>query len=524
VLAAASLVVRYRRSDVDDRQRLKWFTYAATTLGTIELGDAVMSVLPPDQVSGLQLPYGVAEFVVTIGAAVAIAIAVLRHRLFDIDRIISRTTAYGALGALILAFYLGVVVGVGALVGAGSPSRLLLSILATAVVAVAFQPARVRLQRLADRLLYGRRLTPYELLARFSAQLGQGMGFGDVLSEMARVLAEGTGSRGAAVWLREGDTEVLAAGWPDGAAVTPAGATRMAPIQNHGEEFGRLVVQRPGERLSPTEERLMDELALQAGLVVHNLRLATEVRLRIEELRHSRARLVTAQDAERRRLERDLHDGAQQNLVSLRMKLGLAQALATGVPKLEELLEQLQAEAGEALASVRALSRGVYPPLLESRGLASALSARARQVGIPVTVECTGDRYAPEVEGATYFCCAEALQNLTKHARAQHASMRVWADSGALWFAVEDDGAGFLPPAAEGHQGLQNIRDRLEALGGALEVRSAPGRGTSVAGRLPLLEAPDVAEDPEAGHAAAAASGHQPGTASGIDVRPASAS
>jgi signal transduction histidine kinase len=195
------------------------------------------------------------------------------------------------------------------------------------------------------------------------------------------------------------------------------------------------------------------------------------------------------QDAERRRLERNLHDGAQQNLVSLRMKLGLAQAAATHTSgPLSGLLEQMQMELGEALESVRSLSRGIYPPLLESQGLKGALTARARQIGIPVTVDCGPERHPPEVEVAIYFCCAEALQNVSKHSGAGHATLRVWSEDGGLRFTVSDDGRGFSPSASTNGHGLQNLRDRLETLGGTLDVQAGRGRGTMVTGWLPVAD------------------------------------
>ena len=487
--AAISLVFRYRRAGTDDRVRLKWFTYAAAILAAVELGGAALQLVPPLAASGWGLAYTGVEFLVTVGASAAIAVAVLRHRLFDIDLVISRTAAYAVLAALITAAYLGIVVGVGALVGAGSSSRLLLSLLATALIAVAFQPVRVRLQRLADRLVYGRRASPYEVLAGFTARLGQIVTREELLPEMARVMTEGTTSEAGTVWLNGGGSPFPAGSWPPGVPpVEPGAATRVADVQHRGEFLGRLAVRRPsGERLSPTEERLMDDLAYQAGFVLDNVRLEKEVGLRLEELRESRTRLVTVQDTERRRLERNLHDGAQQNLVSLRMKLGLAQAAAAGAPgPLPGLLEQMQAEIGEALDSIRSLSRGIYPPLLESQGLRGALAARARQVGIPVTVSCGPDRYAPGVEGAVYFCCAEALQNVAKHSGAERAAIRVWREEQRLRFSVSDDGRGFSPAAQPTGGGLQNLRDRLEALGGVLAIRAGTDGGTTVDGWLPL--------------------------------------
>jgi signal transduction histidine kinase len=231
----------------------------------------------------------------------------------------------------------------------------------------------------------------------------------------------------------------------------------------------------------------MDGLASQAGLVLHSAGLQDELSRRMIELRQSRHRLVTAQDEARRRLERDLHDGAQQNLVSLRMKLGLAASVAREKPaSLEPLLQEMQSELGDALDSLRNLARGVYPPLLEAEGLKAALRARARQVPISIDVQSGAERYPRELEGAVYFCCSEALQNLSKHSRATRGSVRVWCEDKRLCFEVQDNGRGLDAARVKLGGGLQNIRDRLDALGGVADVSSAPGSGARVAGWVPL--------------------------------------
>ena len=484
LLSIVSVVLRFRRAGPELRLQLKWFALAGGLLVATEVGANVMTPVgswPP-------APVGVAELIAAAAMAVAIAIAILRHRLFDIDLVISRTVAYGALAGVIAAFYIAVVAGVGSLLAAGSESRLFLAIVATAFVAVAFQPLRARLERLANRLVYGVRAVPYEVLADFTTRLDGGQSSLQLLPVMARMLAQGTGSDAATVWLCENGREVPASSFPEHEHVTPDIATRTVPLQHAGASLGRLtVVRRSGEALSPTEERLMDGLASQAGLVLHSAGLQDELSRRMLELRQSRHRLVAAQDEARRRLERDLHDGAQQNLVSLRMKLGLAASVAREKPdSLEPLLQEMQSELGDALDSLRNLARGVYPPLLEAEGLKAALRARARQVPISIDVQCGSERYPRELEGAFYFCCSEALQNLTKHSQATRGSVRVWCEDGRLCFEVRDNGRGLDAARAKSGGGLQNIRDRLDVLGGVVDVSSTPGVGARVAGWVPL--------------------------------------
>jgi signal transduction histidine kinase len=484
LLSIVSVVLRFRRADPELRLQLKWFALAGGLLVATEVGANVITPVgswPPPQA-------GVAELIAAAAMAVAIAIAILRHRLFDIDLVISRTVAYGVLAGVITAFYIVIVAGVGGILAAGSASRLLLAVVATAFVAVAFQPLRTRFERLANRLVYGVRAVPYEVLADFTTRLDGGQSSLQLLPVMARMLAQGTGSDAATVWLRENGREVPASSFPEHQHVTPDIATRSVLLQHAGAGLGRLtVVRRSGEALSPTEERLMDGLASQAGLVLHSAGLQDELSRRMLELRQSRHRLVAAQDEARRRLERDLHDGAQQNLVSLRMKLGLAASLARDKPgSVEPLLQEMQSELGDALDSLRNLARGVYPPLLEAEGLKAALRARARQVPISIDVQCGSERYPRELEGAFYFCCSEALQNLTKHSRATRGSVRVWCEDGRLYFEVRDNGRGLDAARAKSGGGLQNIRDRLDVLGGVVDVSSTPGVGARVAGWVPL--------------------------------------
>ena len=234
------------------------------------------------------------------------------------------------------------------------------------------------------------------------------------------------------------------------------------------------------EPLRPAGEQLVADVASQAGLVLSNAGL-------IEDLRASRQRLVTAQDETRRRLERNIHDGAQQDLVALTIKLRLAGTSVENLTEARQAFGELQTDASEALQNLRDLAHGIYPPVLADLGLAAALNAQAAKSVVPVTVDADGiGRFPQEIEAAVYFCCLEALQNIAKYAHATQARVRVRAHDRTLSFTVSDDGAGYDPRRTPMGSGLRNMADRLAALGGELDVRSAPGTGTTVTGRLPF--------------------------------------
>ena len=497
LIAGASLVVRYRRSGGEERLQIKWFAFAVAI--TVFAYGAVTPFTDP---SG-----AIPNLIILVGFGVALplacAISILKYRLYGIDVVISRTLVYASLAVLITGVYVGIAVGIGELVGSGGKPNLGLSILATAVVAVGFQPARERLQRVANRLVYGKRATPYQVLSQFSSQVAGSYAADEVLPRMARVLEEGTGAEMSTVWLRSAGALHPAAIWPvvegmepvmaipigNGSLPAMPGVTRAVEVRHQGEILGALsVVKRRGEALTPVEEKLLDDLAHQAGLVLKNVGLTADLQHRLEELRASRQRLVSAQDAERRRLERNLHDGAQQHLVALKVKLGLAEMLALKDPdKAKATLQQLKSDTDEALETLRDLARGIYPPLLAEKGLATALQSQARKATLPVEVVADGiGRYPQELEATVYFCVLEALQNVQKYAHATRAVVRLSERDGALWFEVEDDGRGFDAATAQKGAGLTNMSDRLDALDGQLVVDSAPSNGTRIAAWAPL--------------------------------------
>jgi signal transduction histidine kinase len=276
----------------------------------------------------------------------------------------------------------------------------------------------------------------------------------------------------------------------DGEAMPPVpGVDLSVPVLHQGELLGAISVQMPkDEPLRPAGEQLVADVASQAGLVLSNAAL-------VGDLRASRQRLVTAQDETRRRLERNIHDGAQQDLVALGIKLRLTGLTVDEDPaEAKEMLGELQADAAGALANLRDLARGIYPPLLADLGLVAALNAQANKSPVPVTVDADGiGRYGQDTEAAVYFCCLEALQNIAKYAHAAQAGICLQAQNGTLRFTVSDDGAGYDARHTPLGSGQRNMADRLAALGGRLEVRSHPGQGTTITAQLPGTPGPAIA-------------------------------
>jgi signal transduction histidine kinase len=276
----------------------------------------------------------------------------------------------------------------------------------------------------------------------------------------------------------------------------PEAPVRTVPVAHLGELLGMLVLHRPAgaDPYSEDDERVLVELARQLGLALHNVDLDSALQASLEELRRrnaelqaSRARIVTAADESRRTIERNLHDGAQQHLVALAVKIGLAKAMLPADPAaVGPLLDQLRTEAQAAIGTIRELAHGIYPPLLRERGLGEALRTAAARSPLRCAVEVDlPGRYPAELEACVYFCCLEAIQNAGKYAGdGAEILVSVEDTEGRLRFAVSDDGAGFAADVTEGH-GFMNMRDRLGAVGGDLAVRSAPGEGTTVSGEIP---------------------------------------
>jgi signal transduction histidine kinase len=487
VLSAVSLVIRFRRSRGIERLQLKWISTAAAIVASLYFVGVVASI---PLVHGGKEPWWLTivdnlSFISFVLLPASVVIAVLRYRLYEIDVVINKAIVYGALAAFVTAAYVGIVVGLGHLIG--SERSIPLQIAATVIVAVAFQPLREGVQRFANRLVYGKRATPYQVLAGFAERVAGSYSTDEIASALAKLLVEGTGAKVAEIWLEVGDATRLEAIWPADAerpTAIPANddLTRVVPVVHRGDTLGELVIRKAvSDPIGPSDEKLLADVAAQAGLVLRNVRL-------VDDLRASRQRLVAARDAERRKLERNIHDGAQQRLVALavlyNMATGLARPLGEGP---QAAIADLGSQAQTALETLRDLARGIYPAVLSDQGLVAALEGQARKSPLPIEVFADGvGRYPQDVEAAVYFCCLEALQNVAKYASATRAVVRLEERGGEIAFKVRDDGVGFDRGAIEEGLGMRNMEDRIAAIGGTLDVRSVPGDGTTISGRVPV--------------------------------------
>ena len=491
----ACVVVRMRRAEGDEVRQLRWFAYAvaigaaAMAAGLIFFGTAAPGVLAVPVV------------------AVAAGVAIVKYRLYDIDLVINKTLVVGAMAAIITAGYVAVVIGFGRLVGLEPGPNPLLAIVATAIVAIAFDPARRRVQRMADRLVYGDRPSPYEALARLSTQLRRADGHSDLFSELASTVADGVGAAEVTLWVGADGELVAVASWPPtDAEPQPAtgpqtlaslgadGRTHVRPIVHQGSLRGAITLNKQvGEVLTSSDDRLLHDLAAQAGLVIDNAGLGLELQHRLREISLQAAdlqaagkRIVAAQYEARRRIERDLHDGAQQRLVTLALTLqSLSQRVAsagdeTGAANVAEARAQLS----HALAELREMARGIHPAILTQDGLEAALGFLAERAALPVQLDvCLQRRLAQDVEATAYFVVSEALTNAAKHSGATSIAVVGRLRDGRLCIEVNDHGQG----GADGHwgSGLQGLRDRVATLNGRLTVHSPVGGGTRLAAEIP---------------------------------------
>ncbi len=525
IVGGPAALTRYERATISERRRIKWLGWSVTVSTGIAVATAAVHALVsrPDNVAAIALAS-------TAIVPIAFVLAAFERPSIIIDRLLLHTISFAGLVLLVSAVYVAIVLGLGRSPDESERELLVLSIVAAAAAALLYVPTRERLQRFATRFVYGERQAPDEVIRTFGSRMSRALPLDELLLQMAESLRKTLQLDVAEVWTGSGGTlersvsdpvrppARLTLGASEISVVARAGVSgpawlkvwlpamlgpedehlRVAPITNSGELLGMIVVRRRGERgaFDEEEERIIAELARQVGLALRNVRLDSalqasleEVRQQAAELQASRARIVAAADAERRKIERNLHDGAQQRLVALAVNLRLARQLAASAPDdANAMFEQLGTEIQETLEELRALAHGIYPPLLADRGLAEALKAAAGRSPVPTKVTADGlARYPAEMEAAIYFCCLEALQNIGKYAGdGAVAEIRIRHEAGALLFEVNDNGAGFDVATARAGAGFTNMNDRVGAIGGSLRVESAPGKGTKVSGTVPI--------------------------------------
>jgi len=428
---------------------------------------------------------------------VSIGVAILRHRLWDIDVVINRTLVYGALTGIVVGLYVLIVGGLGALLRV--EDNLGLSLLATGLIAVAFAPLRDRLQRGVNRLMYGERDEPYQVLARLGRRVEETLAPEAVLAAIVETVAQALRLPYAAITLRQDDRFAAAAEYG------PRGADLVElPLVYGSETVGQLLLARraPGESFSPADWRLLEDLARQVGVAAHAARLAVHLRRSNENLQAARAGLVTAREEERRRLRRDLHDGLGPTLASESLKVGaIRKLMARDKAAADALLAELGDDIEATIADIRRLVYDLRPPALDELGFIGAIHERvATHHGHPAADDSGGCDTklvvmvdAPErlpalpaaVEVAAYRIVQEALTNVVRHACAHTCLIRLALEAGVLCVEIADDGAG-LPAERRAGVGLHSMRERAEELGGSLSVELVPTGGTRVRAQLPL--------------------------------------
>jgi signal transduction histidine kinase len=461
------------------RQQVRWVILAAVAVGGIGLA---LYLLPPLFGRSAISPNVVG--VIATAFPIAVAIAIVRHNLFDIDRLLSHALVYGGLTAAVVALYVGLVTGVGSVLRAGSDPWL--ALLATAVVAIGFQPLRARWQRLVDRRLFGERDEPVRLLTRLGERLEASIAPDRVLPTLTQAVAEALRLPYVAITLEEADAHRVAADYG-----RPQPIAAQLPLIVEGESVGRLqVAARDADgSLDTSDLDVLATIARQAANAVQALRLT-------RELQHSRQQLVTLREEERRRLRRDLHDGLGPSLAALALKLEAASNVVGRSPnEAQALLAEATGQVHASVAEIRRVAHGLRPPALDDLGLVEALRELARQLehgGLRVEVDAPGSMPAlpAAVEVAAYRIAQEALTNVVRHAAARRCQVTL-RSLGALELEIRDDGRG-LAATSRSHGrrgvGLRAMAERAGELGGTLSVDAPAAGGTRVQARIPYAE------------------------------------
>ncbi len=466
--AAFAVRARLRRASGIERSQIKLLAYAAALIPAAVVAGWVEGLLG----SGSDTATVIGLVLVVLAIPLAIGVAVMRYRLYEVDRLINRTLVYVALSALLALTYAAVSLTLGVALGAGST---LPTAAATLAVALAFGALRSRVQMLVDRRFSRARYEGLRRVERYLVELRAGRAAPEATGE---VLAEALCDPSLELffWLPESDEHVDSSGRP--ALVAPDSRRDLTPVRRGSLRLGAVL----HDRALSERPDLLESVIDAAGLAIEIGRLRAEVARRLAEVEQSRARIVAAGYEERRRLERDLHDGAQQRLISIGLALRHIQGQLPAPSREAGELDATVAELGEAIKELRELARGVRPARLDD-GLGAALRELASRSALRTTVEATEERFHDDLETAAYFVASEALANAAKHAQASHVTVTAARQNGSLRVCVRDDGVGGACPA-EG-SGLGGMTDRVAALGGSVSVDSPPGRGTVVTAELP---------------------------------------
>lgn len=493
VAASVSMVVRYREATEHERRQIAWFAGAAGGLGLFFLTDPF-----------LELP-GVWDALLEVAALavlyLAVGIAIVRHGLYDVDRVLNRTLVYVTLTALLLGTYVLVVGYLGSVLPGRSDT--VVSLAATGLVAVLFAPLRDRLQQGVNRFMYGQRTDPYTVVSELGRRLETVSAPDDVAATIVEAIARTLDLPRVELWLAEGEALRLAAVHgrsPDATTVSgpdevvgARGISSALPLTHRGQAVGTLAVapRHATRGLTRGEQQLLRELTVHIGPAAHAVGLTAELRTRLADLRRSREQLVASQQEERLRIHRDLHDGLGPVLASMRLRLeACLDQVPPTAPALGADLERLHDLVGRATADIRTLVHDLHPPELARAGLTGALREHcdrfSRETGIDVRLEAPADLDLPAaVQVATLRIVQESLVNVDKHAEAERVEVRLEQSDGVLVARVSDDGRGVGDLTRSAGSGVGSMQARATHLGGTLCVAPTSSGGTVVTARLP---------------------------------------
>jgi two-component system, NarL family, sensor kinase len=486
VMGIRAIVIRRRSAVGEQREQLRLLERGALVVGIAFLGCLIANVVAPDAVDFA----GSAAVLSLTFLAATMAVAILRHRLYGVDVYVNRALVLSALSVVLGAVYVVAVVAVSHLLD--TDVELGVALPATILVALAFQPVRGWLQRRVNRLLYGHRDEPYAAISTLGRRLGEAVAPADVLPVMVETIADTLRLPYVAVELASGPAVV------HGAAA--AGVALRLPLVHAGDDVGTLLIgaRTHGEPLSENDRRLLEDFAARASSAASAVALSVEVQ-------HSRQRLVTAREEERRRLRGDLHDGLGPTLAGAVLTIEAAQRVLAKDPEAANaLLEQAAASVEGTVSEVRRVVYALRPPALDELGLTGALRQQAAALSNGSgDLECEVHAPAPmpalpaAVEVATFRIAQEAMTNVARHANARHASVSITIDE-TLQLDVDDDGSG-IPAAYRAGVGLTSMRERATELGGSVAITAPPSGGTRIHVELPLPPTQSVRRQPRTG-------------------------